>query len=108
MSRASENMECTENDSTDTVNIAAEKPPSDPVADVVVADLSFSPPSTSTQLNAVTTAKHGGKTKGRGKNTPGISGSRNVNIKGNTLMILSGTAESGTETNDWLCFLTSY
>ena len=67
MSHASENMECTENDSTDTVNIAAEKPPSDPVADVVVADLSFSPPCTSTQLNAVTTAKHGRKTKGRGK-----------------------------------------
>ena len=67
MSRASVNMECTENDSTETVNIAAEKPSSDSVADIVVADLSFSPPCTSTQLNAVTTTKHGGKTKARGK-----------------------------------------
>ena len=82
-------MECTENDSTETVNIAAEKPPSDSVADNVVANLSFSPPCrpTSTQLNAVTTAKHGGKTKGRGKNTPGLSVSRDVNIKGKNLMI---------------------
>ena len=32
-------MACTENDSTETVDIAAEKPPSGSVDDIVVADL---------------------------------------------------------------------
>ena len=64
-------MACTENDSTETVNIAAEKPPSDSVADIVVADLSFSPPCRSSQLNTATTAKPGGKPKRRGEKRTG-------------------------------------